>query len=129
MARNAGSDEAENNVPTAGTRRSRSPVFVTGCHRSGTNLVYDTLLSAGGFAVYRGYLPIYKTLIPHFGRLDNSRSRKQIVDTWVRSKGFARSGLSAPELSAKLLADCRTGGDFLRIVMSEIARSQGVEKL
>jgi LPS sulfotransferase NodH len=99
-----------------------------GCHRSGTNLLYDTLLSAGGFAVYRGYLPIYKTLIPRFGALDNPRNREKIVETWMQSKGFARAGVEAGPLSSKLLAECRNGGDFMRIVMDEIARSQGVQR-
>ena len=49
---------AEN--PAAGTPdargarsiRSKAPVFVLGCGRSGTKFLYHTLLSAGGFAVY-----------------------------------------------------------------------------
>jgi Sulfotransferase family len=99
-----------------------------GCHRSGTNLLYDTLLSAGGFAVYRGYLPIYKILIPRFGHPSNPRSRARIVNAWMRSKGFARTGLDASDLSSKLMAGCRTGGDFIRIVMDEMARQQGVNR-
>jgi len=95
-----------------------------GCHRSGTNLLYDTLLSAGGFAVYRGYLPIYKTLIPRVGRLDKFENRKKLVEIWVRSKGFRRSGLDAAQLTAKVQSECRTGGDFMRIIMDEIARNQ-----
>ena len=108
--------------------RSTSPVFVVGCHRSGTNLLYDMLLSSGGFAVYRGYLPVYKTLIPRFGNLDNLQSRKSAVQAWLKSKGFRRSGLDAGLLSAKLLAECRTGGDFMSIVMDEIARSQNAQR-
>lgn len=104
--------------------RNRCPVFVVGCHRSGTNLLYDTLLSSGGFAIYRGYLPIYKMLIPRFGRLDQPESRKKIVEIWLRSKGFRRSGLDLDQLSAKLRAECRNGGDFIRIVMDEIAQNQ-----
>ena len=53
----------------ADPERKRRPVFVMGCHRSGTNLLYDILLSAGGFAVYRGYLPVYEILLPRFGSL------------------------------------------------------------
>jgi len=112
----------------ADTERNRRPVFVMGCHRSGTNLLYDTLLSAGGFAVYRGYLPIYKILIPRFGSIENPRNRKKIVDTWMQSKGFARAGVEAAPLSAKLLAQCRNGGDFVRVVMDEIAQSQGAQR-
>jgi hypothetical protein len=112
----------------AGSERSQRPVFVMGCHRSGTNLLYDTLLSAGGFAVYRGYLPIYKILMPKFGHPSNPESRKRIVDTFMRSKGFTRTGLDAAQLSGKLMAECRTGGDFIRIVMDEVARQQSVNR-
>jgi hypothetical protein len=114
-------------VPTA-DNRSRSPVFVVGCHRSGTNLLYDTLLSAGGFAVYRGYLPIYKVIVPRCGPLSNSANRAKAIDLFLRSKGFRRSGLDAGALSSKLDTHCRTSGDFIRIVMEEIARQQGVPR-
>jgi hypothetical protein len=99
-----------------------------GCHRSGTNLLYDNLLSAGGFAVYRGYIPVYKVLIPRFGGLDNAENRTKIMEVWLRSKGFRRSGLDAAKLTERVLADCRTGGDFVRINMDEIAREQGVTR-
>src|ERR1700692_437216 len=108
--------------------RKARPVFVMGCHRSGTNLLYDTLLSAGGFAVYRGYLPIYEILIPRFRSLEKPSNREKIVNMWMRSKGFARAGVEAGPLSSKLLAECRNGGDFMRIVMDEIAQSQGVPR-
>lgn len=99
-----------------------------GCHRSGTNLLYDMLLSAGGFAIYRGYLPIYKILIPRFGSMSNRASRERILQTWLRSKGFRRTGLPAEQLSATILNDCRTGGDFIDAVMGSVARSQGVSR-
>lgn len=108
--------------------RSRRPVFVIGCPRSGTNLLYDTLLSAGGFAIYRGRVPIYQVLIPRFGKPDRLQNRKKITDAWLRSKGFQRSGLDSAELNAQMLANCRTGGDFLSIVMGEIAQKQKVAR-
>src|SRR5579863_2442870 len=108
-------------------RRTR-PVFVIGCHRSGTNLLYDTLLSAGGFAIYRGYLPVYKMLIPRFGSLTKLGNRKRMMKAWVRSKGFRRSALDADQLTAKVLNECRCGGDFIRIVMGQIASSQSVAR-
>ena len=109
----------------AGSERSRTPVFVVGCHRSGTNLLYDTLLSAGGFAFYRGYLPIYKVVIPRCGPLQVAANRAKAIELFLRSKGFRRAGLEAAELSARLEGECRTGGDFIRIVMEGIARQQG----
>src|ERR1700676_200183 len=93
-------------------QRKRRPVFVMGCHRSGTNLLYDTLLSAGGFAVYRGYLPIYEILVPRYGSLENPRNRQKILDTWIKSKGFRRTGLRAEEISPELMAKGRSAGDF-----------------
>lgn len=104
--------------------RKQCPVFVMGCPRSGTNLLYDTLLSSGEFAVYRGRLPIYQVLIPRFGRVDRLENRKKMMAAWLRSKGFRRSGLDSADLSAKVLENCRSGGDFLSIVMGEIARKQ-----
>jgi hypothetical protein len=108
--------------------RKSAPVFVMGCHRSGTNLLYDMLLSSGGFAIYRGYLPIYKTLIPRFGSMDNRANREKILQTWLRSKGFRRTGLDAGELSARILKECRNGGDFIRVVMDSVADSQHVQR-
>src|SRR5215475_7850318 len=110
------------------SERSRRPVFVMGCHRSGTNLLYDILLSAGGFAIYRGYLPIYKVLIPRFGGLHDPKNREKIMQVWLRSKGFRRSELDRTQLTAKILADCRNGGDFIRIHMEEIAQRQNVQR-
>lgn len=108
--------------------RKNSPVFVMGCHRSGTNLLYDMLLSSGGFALYRGYLPIYKTLVPRFGTLENRANRKKILATWLRSKGFRRTGLDVEPLSAQILNDCRSAGDFIRIVMNAIALHQALPR-
>lgn len=117
---------AQENQPF--TERKRRPVFVMGCHRSGTNLLYDILMSAGGFALYRGYLPIYEILVPRFGSLENPRNRQKMVDTWVMSQGFRRAGVEAEPLSSKLLAECRNGGDFIRIVMDKVAQSQGAQR-
>lgn len=116
------------NLKTDISARSSRPVFVVGCHRSGTNLLYDTLLSAGGFAIYRGYLPIYKMLVPKFGTLKDPGNRTKIVNTWLRSKGCRRSGLDAASLGGKLLADAKTGGDFMRTVMEQICDAQGVSR-
>jgi hypothetical protein len=120
--------ESRNPVASSTGERKTRPVFVMGCHRSGTNLLYDTLLSAGGFAVYRGYLPIYKMLIPRFGSFDKLNNRQEAAKAWVRSQGFRRSGLDADQLIAQVVQECRTGGDFMRLVMNGIARNQNVSR-
>ena len=108
--------------------RKYAPVFVMGCHRSGTNLLYDMLLSSGGFAIYRGILPIYKILIPRFGSMERRSNREKILQTWLRSKGYRRTGLDAEQLSASILNQCRTGGDFVRVIMDAVAQSQQVQR-
>ncbi len=116
-------------VPTTSlSDRNHAPGFVMGCHRSGTNLLYDMLLSSGGFAIYRGFLPIYKILIPRFGSMENRANREKILETWLRSKGFRRTGLDAEQLSAHILEECRNGGDFIRVVMDSVARSQQAKR-
>ena len=99
-----------------------------GCHRSGTNLLYDMLLSSGGFAIYRGILPIYKILIPRFGSMSSRAHREKILETWLRSKGFRRTGLHPGQVSEKILNECHTGGDFIRVVMDAVAQSQQVQR-
>jgi len=99
-----------------------------GCHRSGTNLLYDMLLSAGGFAIYRGYLPIYKTFVPLYGSMENRSNREKIVANWLRSKGFRRTGLDAGNISGRIVNDCRSAGDFIRTVMDAIAQNQSVPR-
>jgi hypothetical protein len=108
--------------------RSDCPVFVMGCHRSGTNLLYDMLLSSGGFAIYRGLLPVFETLIPRFGALDQHHNRERLLHTWLRSKGFRCTGLDADALSSRILEECHSGADFIRVVMDAVAQEQGARR-
>jgi len=85
-------------------------------------------MSAGGFAVYRGYLPIYKMLIPRFGTMEKIENRRKIMETWLRSKGFRRSDLDPNQLMELAVNTFHTGGDFIRGVMGAIARNQGVDR-
>jgi len=50
------------------------------------------------------------------------------MDAWIDSKLFWISGLNADEIRNKVLQECRNGGDFLRIIMEEMARQQGVRR-
>ena len=110
-------------------RKERSaPVFVLGCPRSGTTLLYDMLISSGQFANYRVESNVFYKVVPPFGNLKSARNRTRLMDAWLQSDYFRRSGLAAEEIRAKVMAECRNAGDFLRIVMESIARKQGVER-
>jgi len=84
------------------------------------------LLSAGDFAVYRAESNVFNLLVPRFRGMRSATDRQELLEVWLRSKLFRVSGLDAGEISAKIMAECRSGGDFLRIVMQEVARKQGV---
>ena len=107
---------------------SKAPVFVLGSARSGTTLMYHLLLSSGGFAVYRTESHVFNLIVPRFGDLSESENRRRLMKIWLRSHQFRVSGLDAQQIEARIMAECRSGGDFLRIVMEEIARKQGVDR-
>jgi len=108
--------------------RSKAPVFVLGCGRSGTTLLYHMLLSAGNFAVYRTESNVINLLEPRFGDLSVGRNRQRLMKAWYGSRLYTLSELKKEPLEARVNAECRNGGDFLRIIMEEMARQQGVER-
>ena len=108
--------------------RSLAPVFVLGCGRSGTTLLYHMLLSAGNFAVYRVESNVINLLEPRFGDLSVLGNKRRLLEAWYNSRLYALSGLDKEEIAAKVMAECRNGGDFLRIIMSEMCRKQGVQR-
>ncbi len=108
--------------------RGKAPVFVLGCPRSGTTLLYHMLLSAGNFAVYRAESQVFNVLEPRFGGLSHAANRRKLLAAWHDTELFRRTGLERNEVSEQVMAKCRNGGDFLRIVMEAMARRQGVER-
>ena len=108
--------------------RKNSPVFVIGCHRSGTALLYDSLLSAGGFPLYHAAPYVHTSLLPMCGDPSVPKNREKMLQIWLRSKPFRRTGLGAEELRSKILQECKSGDDFLRITLGEVARRQGAQR-
>jgi hypothetical protein len=110
--------------------RSTAPVFVLGSPRSGTTLLYDMLLSAGGFAVYLAESNVFNLLGPRFGDLTRRENRQRLLDAWFDSKLYRASGLDPAVIRKKVLDgdSCRHPGDFLRIVMDEITQAQGMQR-
>jgi Sulfotransferase family len=111
-----------------GGKRANAPVFVIGCHRSGTALLYDSLLSAGGFPLFHASPYVHTALLRICGNPSVRRNREKLIKLWLRSKAFRRTGLAPDDLRSQLLEECKSGGDFLRIVMGELARRAGVQR-
>ena len=108
--------------------RSKAPVFVLGCPRSGTTLLYHMLLSAGNFVVYRAESQVFNLLEPRFGDLRADRNKAALLEAWEHSSLFTKTGLDAVEIKKEVMANCGNGGDFLRIVMDAMGRKQGMER-
>jgi hypothetical protein len=108
--------------------REKAPVFIVGSARSGNTLLYHMLLSSGHFPLYQTEPAVFDLLVPRFGGLRSIGRRRKLLDVWLRSKQFRVSGLRAQTIKEQLLNRCRSGGDFLRIVMDEIARNQGLQR-
>ena len=108
--------------------RDKAPVFVVGCPRSGTTLLYNMLLSSGNFAVYLAESNVFNLLVPRFGDLSQRSNREKLASAWLDSKLFRATFLDRDKIRAKILEDCKTGGDFLGVVMGEMARQQGVAR-
>jgi hypothetical protein len=106
----------------------RPPVFIVGCPRSGTSFLYHLLLSAGGFARFHTQMNVFDVLEPIFGDLSSPENKKKMMQEWLRSKAFVVSGLDAGAIEDQVMAECRGGSDFIRIVMDAVARRQGVDR-
>src|SRR5258708_38440027 len=104
--------------------RRHAPVFVLGSPRSGTTLLYDMLLSAGGFAVYLAESNVFNLLMPRFGNLRSRSNRDQLMEAWLNSRLFLASGLDRNHIRNRVLEECRNGGHFLRNAVGEIRRRQ-----
>ena len=105
-----------------------APVFIVGCPRSGTSFLYHLLLSAGGFAEFRTQMNVFDVLEPIYGNLGVMKHKKKMMKEWLQSKAFHVSGLDAAEVEAKVLSECHSAADFLRIVMDMVAQKQGVKR-
>jgi hypothetical protein len=109
-------------------KRMKQPVFIVGAPRSGTTLLYHMLLSAGGFAIYLTESKVFDLVFPQFGNLSDQKNRRKALDLWLQSKLFTLSGLDRTDIESRILDECRNGGEFLTIVMEEIARKQGLDR-
>ena len=86
------------------------------------------LLSSGDFAVYHAETHVFNVLVPRFGNMAVRANREKLMNVWLQTDYFRRSGLVADEIKVHVLAECSSGGDFLRILMEGIARKQNVRR-
>jgi len=122
------SAKTQERFPASVSGRSNAPVFVLGSPRSGTTLLYHMLLSSGGFAVYRSETHVFNLLETAYGDLGKASNKRKLMKAWLGSKLFQVSGLDARKIEARVIAECTNGGEFLRLVMGQVALNQNVKR-
>jgi hypothetical protein len=86
------------------------------------------LLSAGGFARYRTETHVFSALAPRFGGLRSATDIRAALDVWLASDCHPLTGIPDDVVRALILQKCHSAGDFLRLVMEELARRQHVPR-
>ena len=106
----------------------KRPVFVVGCPRSGTTLLYSMLIAAGGFAAYRKETFFY-VVSKRYAKLRSSGSEGAIpcASCWRVTWERCEASTSQP-LIARVVAHCTTASEVQPRLLDEITTSQGMER-
>ena len=105
----------------------KRPVFVVGCPRSGTTLLYSMLMAAGGFAVYRKETHFYE-LAPRFPDLSDPRSHAEFTARFLAGYLGTVPGLDVRPFLRTALEHSDSTGTVLPLLMDGITTSQGMER-
>jgi hypothetical protein len=105
----------------------KRPVFVVGCPRSGTTLLYSMLVAAGGFAVYRKETYFYD-LLPKFSRLAPRLARDEFAAKFLQGYLGKVPGFDVEPFVRDALDRCTDLCRFLPVLMTDLARAQGMDR-
>lgn len=105
----------------------KRPVFIVGCPRSGTTLLYSMLVAAGGFAVYRKETYFFD-LVHRFPDLTDSAAQEEFSRRFLAGYLGRVPGLDVVPLVQDALRRCRTATDFLPRLMDLITAAQGMDR-
>ena len=105
----------------------KSPVFIVGCPRSGTTLLYSMLAAAGGFAMYRKETYFFD-LIARFPDLRRSDIRRRFADQFLAGYLGKVPGFAVAPFVEKALDQCTTSREFLPLLMNGITRAQHMDR-
>jgi len=105
----------------------KPPVFVVGCPRSGTTLLYSMFMAAGGFAVYRKETHFYH-LAPGFPRVLTERTRRRLKEQYMAGYLGKVPGLAVEHFVDRALDASRTYEEVLPHLMGAITHGQEMER-
>lgn len=86
------------------------------------------LLSAGGFVRYRTETHVFTTLAPRFGGMRRREDIRGALEVWLKSDCHALTALPDDVVRDLIERECRSPGDFLRLIMEEMGRRQGLSR-
>jgi hypothetical protein len=105
----------------------KPPVFIVGCPRSGTTLLYSMLLAAGGFTVYRKETYYYH-LAPFFPRRRTVRARRRFERRFLAGYLGKVPGVPVDGYMRDALAASRTYEEFLPLFMNALTSAQRMDR-
>ena len=105
----------------------KRPVFIVGCPRSGTTLMYSMLVAAGGFAMYRKETFFYD-LLPRFRELRSARAQQRFMTSFLNGYLGTVPGLRVEPFVRAALAQGGSPEEFLPLLMDRIATAQGMDR-
>ncbi len=103
------------------------PVFIVGCPRSGTTLLYSMLVAAGGFAFYRKETHFY-AVAPRFPHLSSPASRERFLREYLAGYLGRVPGLDVEPIVRAALAESTSTGQFLPRLMARITAAQRMNR-
>ena len=121
----AGDPPGSRHIIEVATPRNKRPVFVVGCPRSGTTLLYHMLLSSGGFVLHTQETHAFDRIGPSFGNLASRRDREKLIEEW-RNTNLQNTNIKPVEIQARVLSECENVGDLLKLIMETMANDQKV---
>jgi hypothetical protein len=103
------------------------PVFIVGCPRSGTTLLYSMLVAAGGFACYRKETHFYE-IAPRFPDLASPAARDRFLREFLAGYLGHVPGLAVEPMIRAALDESTTTGQFLPHLMARITEAQRMDR-
>src|SRR5262245_9591737 len=123
-------------IPAARRRRTpparrrqvsmKRPVFVVGCPRSGTTLLYSLLVAAGGFAFYRKETYFFD-VVRRFSSWSTPEARRRLVEAFLQGYLGKVPGLDVVPLVRQAAAGANPH-EFLPRLMTAITQTQGMTR-
>jgi hypothetical protein len=105
----------------------KRPVFLVGCPRSGTTLLYSMLIAAGGFAAYRKETFFY-VVAKRYAKLHRAAAKERFRRELLAGHLGRVRGLDVAPLIARVVALCSTVNEVQPRLLDEITTSQGMER-